>query len=64
MKNSGKTKQIEMRFQVVAVAYHIVMLAAFVVGLYGFFSLFWLATAEVHKSVIWNVPPSTTISLK
>jgi len=52
MENSTKTKQIEKRFQVVAVTYHIVMLAAFVIGLYGFFSLFWLATAEVHNRVI------------
>jgi len=64
MENSIKTKQIEKSLQVVAIAYHIIMLAAFVVGLYGFFSLFWLASAEVHHSVILNAPPSKAISLK
>lgn len=64
MENANKTRQIEKGLQVVAIAYHVVMLAAFVIGLYGFFSLFWLASAEIHHSVIWSSPPSSTISLK
>jgi hypothetical protein len=34
-----------------AAAYYAVMLGAFVVGLYGLFSLIWLANAEVQRSV-------------
>ena len=34
-----------------AVAYHAVLLAGFVIGLYGFLSLFWLASAEIHHGI-------------
>ena len=37
--------------RILAVAYHAVMLAAFVVGLYGLFSLFSLASSELQQSV-------------
>ena len=33
----------------IAAIYYAVMLVAFVVGLYGFFSLFWLATSAVAR---------------
>ena len=39
------------RLRFVAVAYHAVMLAAFVIGLYGLFSLFSLASAELQHNV-------------
>jgi len=39
----------KLRFSVAA--YYLVMLAAFAIGLYGLFSLFWLAGAELQQSV-------------
>jgi hypothetical protein len=38
--------------------YYVVMLAAFVIGLYGFLSLFWLAASAVEHSaqVISSLP--------
>jgi len=33
-----------------ALAYHVVMLAAFIIGLYGLVSLFSLASAEIQHS--------------
>jgi hypothetical protein len=39
------------KLQCAAVAYHAVMLVAFVIGLYGLFSLFSLASAEIRHSV-------------
>lgn len=42
-------KQSMLRFA--AVAYHAVILVAFVIGLYGLLSLFSLASAEIQHSV-------------
>jgi hypothetical protein len=46
---SAFSEDTKLRFAVTA--YYAVVLAAFVMGLYGFFSLVWLATAEVQHSV-------------
>jgi hypothetical protein len=46
--DSTHLRNEEKALQVTAVAYYAVMLAAFAVGLYGFFSLFWLATAQIQ----------------
>ena len=52
MENSERTFTTEeTRLRVVAIAYAAVMLVAFVIGLYGCFSLFWLAGHEVERSV-------------
>jgi hypothetical protein len=51
MENSERTYPKDRRLQLVAIVYCAVMLAAFVVGLYGCFSLFLLARAEVERSV-------------
>jgi hypothetical protein len=51
MENSQRTYTEDKRLQLVAIAYYAVMLVAFAVGLYGCFSLFWLARAEVERSV-------------
>jgi hypothetical protein len=42
-------QQNTLRF--VAVVYHVVMLAAFAIGMYGLLSLFSLASAELQHSV-------------
>jgi hypothetical protein len=39
------------RLRFYAAAYYAVMLVAFAIGLYGLFSLFWLAGAELQQSV-------------
>ncbi len=46
---SGYTEQRQLRLALMA--YHTVMLAAFVIGLYGLLSLFSLASAELQRSV-------------
>jgi len=51
MENSERIYTKDRRLQVVAIVYCAVMLAAFMVGLYGCFSLFLLARAEVERSV-------------
>lgn len=33
-----------------AIIYYAVMLAAFVIGLYGFLSLFWMATSALDRT--------------
>lgn len=38
-------------FRSMAIAYYAVMLIAFVIGLYGLLSLFWLANDEIQHSV-------------
>jgi hypothetical protein len=48
MKDAEKTESVMLG--VTAALYYAVMLAAFVIGLYGFFSLFWLATGQVGRS--------------
>jgi hypothetical protein len=39
------------RLRFSAAAYYVVVLVAFTIGLYGLFSLFWLAGAELQQSV-------------
>jgi hypothetical protein len=51
MENSEDTRSEELSLRFAAFVYHGVMLAAFVIGLYGLFSLFSLAGAEIQHSV-------------
>ncbi|MEK6322402.1 MAG: hypothetical protein AABN33_12045 [Acidobacteriota bacterium] len=51
MENSERAKPEDKRLRFVAIAYYAVMLVAFAIGLYGCFSLFWLARSEVEHSV-------------
>lgn len=51
MENSEGAYPLQSRLQFASVAYHAVMLVAFVIGLYGLFSLFSLASAEIEHSV-------------
>lgn len=51
MEKSKDTYREQTSLRFAAVAYHAVMLAGFVIGLYGLFSLFWLASAEIQQSV-------------
>lgn len=51
MRTSEDTRPEELRLRFAAVAYHAVLLVAFVIGLYGLFSLFSLATADIQHSV-------------
>jgi hypothetical protein len=37
-------------YGVTAAIYYVVMLAAFAIGLYGLFSLFWLATNSIARN--------------
>ena len=58
MENSKHPYAEDKKLRFAAVAYYVVMLATFVVGLYGFFSLFWLASAQIQHSVQF-LPPLT-----
>ncbi len=51
MANSEDTDPDQSMLRFAALAYHAVMLVAFVIGLYGLFSLFSLASAELQQSV-------------
>lgn len=51
MEISENSSREDSTLRLAAVAYHAVMLAAFVIGLYGLFSLFSLASAEIQHSV-------------
>lgn len=51
MDNSERTYVADYKLRFAAAAYSVVMLAAFIVGLYGLFSLFFLASAEVQHNV-------------
>lgn len=51
MDNSDRSDAVRSGLRVAAFVYYTVMLAAFIVGLYGLFSLFFLASAEVQHSV-------------
>ncbi|HSB09805.1 MAG TPA: hypothetical protein VLM38_10005 [Blastocatellia bacterium] len=51
MKHSERADPEDFRFRFTAAVYYVVMLAAFVFGLYGLVSLFFLASAEVQHSV-------------
>ena len=48
LENSAR-EQSKLRFA--ALVYHVVMLAALIVGVYGLISLFSLASAEIQHSV-------------
>jgi hypothetical protein len=48
MNSSGGEYREDARLRFETVTYYAVMLAAFVIGLYGLFSLFWLASAEIQ----------------
>ena len=50
MKDAEKSKVESFALGMTAAVYYAVMLAAFAIGLYGFFSLFWLATSAVERS--------------
>jgi hypothetical protein len=50
MERFEKNGADERAFEFAALVYYAVMLVAFVVGLYGFFSLLWLASSEVERS--------------
>ena len=47
-ENSTQTNDAQFRFA--ALIYYAVLIAGFVVGLYGLISLLWLATGEVERS--------------
>ncbi|HKP88232.1 MAG TPA: hypothetical protein VJZ26_19160 [Blastocatellia bacterium] len=49
MRDAEKTRTEEAALGLSAAIYYTLMLAAFVIGLYGFFSLFWLATSAVAR---------------
>ncbi|MFY9572348.1 MAG: hypothetical protein WAV20_13190 [Blastocatellia bacterium] len=51
MDTSKRAYAVDKKLQFAAIAYYAMMLAAFVIGLYGLFSLFWLASAEIQNSV-------------
>jgi len=51
MENSEDTDPDRSILRIAALAYHAVMLVAFVIGLYGLFSLFSLASAELQQSI-------------
>ena len=51
MENSEDIYPEDNRLRLVAADYYAVMFVAFVIGLYGLFSLFWLASAEIQQSV-------------
>jgi hypothetical protein len=49
MENSEDTYPTRIQLRLASVAYHAVVLAAFVIGLYGLISLFSLASAELQQ---------------
>ncbi len=51
MDNSEDTDPDKSILRFAALAYHAVVLVAFVIGLYGLFSLFSLASAELQHGV-------------
>lgn len=51
MENSERIYAEDTKLRFAVLAYYAVMLAAFVVGLYGLLSLFSLASAEIQHSV-------------
>jgi len=50
MNSSDGECREDARLRFVTVTYYAVMLAAFVIGLYGLFSLFWLASSEIQHN--------------
>jgi len=51
MDNSDQTIFEDSKLRLAVIVYYTVMLAVFTVGLYGLFSLFFLASAEIHHNV-------------
>jgi hypothetical protein len=49
MRDAEKTGTEGAALGFMAAVYYTVMLVAFMIGLYGFFSLFWLATSAVGR---------------
>jgi hypothetical protein len=50
MNNSEGAYREDARLRFAAVTYYAVMFAAFAIGLYGLFSLFWLASIEIQHN--------------
>ena len=50
MNSSHGEYREDARQRFLTVTYYAVMLAAFVIGLYGLFSLFWLASSEIQHN--------------
>lgn len=50
MRDAEKTQMRDVALGLTAAVYYTVMLVAFVVGLYGLFSLFWIATSAVKRN--------------
>lgn len=51
MDNSQRSYLDDRKLRFAAIVYYVVMLAVFTVGLYGLFSLFFLASAEIQHNV-------------
>lgn len=51
MDSSDQTSFEDRRLRFAVIVYYAVMLAVFTVGLYGLFSLFFLASAEIQHNV-------------
>jgi hypothetical protein len=51
MQKSNNAFGEDRALRLAVTAYYAVMIVVFVIGLYGFFSLVWLASAEVQHSV-------------
>jgi hypothetical protein len=51
MDNSERSSLEDNRLRFAAIVYYTVMLAVFTVGLYGLFSLFFLASVEIQHNV-------------
>jgi hypothetical protein len=50
MKSSERDYAEDARLRFATVTYYAVMLVVFVIGLYGLFSLFWLASSEIQRN--------------
>ena len=50
MNSSEGAYREDARLRFAAVSYYALIFVAFVIGLYGLFSLFWLATAEIQHN--------------
>jgi hypothetical protein len=50
MRDAEKAETENVVYAVTAAIYYVVMLAALMVGLYGLFSLFWLATNSIARN--------------
>jgi hypothetical protein len=50
MNRSDGEYREDARLRFATVTYYAVMMAAFVIGMYGLFSLFWLASSEIQHN--------------